>query len=387
MSSLQDSPSVTLNESRTTLTNRKPHRVLITDSDYKHSIALARYIKRELKDVYLIGQSTAGGQWARHYSCFDELYTNESLEKTLSKGGFDQVIPVGAASTLQVARLRPDLAVLSSPKQLETCFDKRLTIDVANRVEVPVPVTQMIEDVDQINVDKASFPCVVKADREIAVSKSVRYCQDAKELRTIAKYMLDQNRSAGVGILVQELITGPGHGFFALMDHGKPLRIFMHKRLREFPPTGGASTAAAAFYSPRLEELGLKLLSHLCWNGVAMVEFKFDLKKQDFVLMEVNGKFWGSLELALCSGVNFGADLVHLFRGDKLEPSSVFDQNVHFYWPLDGDLVTLRQSGHLIAGIYDYFRGDSATNLGQSASAEMIKCVRLIRDVLRGNKA
>src|ERR1700758_106106 len=102
MSSLQDSPSVTLNESRTTLRNRKTHRVLITDSDYKHSIALARYIKRELKDVYLIGQSTDGGRWARHYSCFDELYTNESLEKAFSKGGFDQVIPIGAASTLEV---------------------------------------------------------------------------------------------------------------------------------------------------------------------------------------------------------------------------------------------------------------------------------------------
>ena len=65
----------------------------------------------------------------------------------------------------------------------------------------------------------------------------------------------------------------------------------------------------------------------------------------------------------------------------------MFDQNVHFYWPLDGDLLTLRQTGNLISGIWDYFRGDSATNLGQSASAEMIKCVRLVRDLLRGNKA
>jgi predicted ATP-grasp superfamily ATP-dependent carboligase len=213
----------------------------------------------------------------------------------------------------------------------------------------------------------------------------VRYCSDAGQVREAVVNMLQELDQDGVGVLVQEFIEGPGHGFFALMHHGRPLRIFMHKRLREYPPAGGPSTAAAAYYSPRLEELGVKLLSALDWNGVAMVEFKFDVHRRDFVLMEINGRFWGSLELALCSGVNFGRDLIRLYRNEPLECSSVYNRQMKFYWPLDGDLKTLWRTRKVLSGVKDYFRADVATNLGQSAIAELLKSARLIRDVARGN--
>jgi len=73
----------------------------------------------------------------------------------------------------------------------------------------------------------------------------------------------------------------------------------MHHRLREDPPTGGQSTAARAYFSEQLKEYGLRLLQALRWHGAAMVEFKLDSRSGQFVLMEINGKFWGSLELAL----------------------------------------------------------------------------------------
>jgi predicted ATP-grasp superfamily ATP-dependent carboligase len=48
-------------------------------------------------------------------------------------------------------------------------------------------------------------------------------------------------------VLIQEFIKGAGFGFFALMNHGAPLRMFMHQRIREYPPSGGRSTAARFF--------------------------------------------------------------------------------------------------------------------------------------------
>ena len=56
-----------------------------------------------------------------------------------------------------------------------------------------------------------------------------------------------------------------------------------------------------------------------------MVEFKYSDAIEDFVLMEINGKFWGSLELALSAGINFGADLIRLYRGEKLSYSEEYD--------------------------------------------------------------
>lgn len=357
------------------------YRVLLTDADYKHSIALATYIKRDMRDVFLVGHSRRGVRYAKHYRCFDEFVTHESLQETLKKHEFDQVIPVGADSVLQIAQTCPGMAVVSSQDRLLSCYNKRLTIELANRVGVPAPRTQVLTAVEQLVEKALSFPCVVKPAQEIVSTKSVHYCSDASQVRETVVNMLQALSQDRVGVLVQEFIEGPGHGLFALMQHGRPLRVFMHKRLREYPPSGGPSTAAAAYYSPRLEELGVKLLSALEWNGVAMVEFKFDIHRQDFVLMEINGKFWGSLELALRSGVNFGSDLIRLYRGEPLECGSDYDREMKFYWPLDGDLKTLWRTRKMLTGVKDYFRADGATNLGQSVIAELLKSARLIRDL------
>lgn len=67
----------------------------------------------------------------------------------------------------------------------------------------------------------------------------------------------------------------------------------MHKRMREYPITGGSSTAAESMYDPELRDLGLTLLKALDWHGVAMVEFKKDSRDGKYKLMEINPKFWG----------------------------------------------------------------------------------------------
>ena len=43
----------------------------------------------------------------------------------------------------------------------------------------------------------------------------------------------------------------------------------------------------------------------LRYTGVAMVEFKVNAKTGEFVLIEINGRFWGSLPLAVAAGANF----------------------------------------------------------------------------------
>lgn len=79
----------------------------------------------------------------------------------------------------------------------------------------------------------------------------------------------------------------------------------MHKRIRELYTMGGPSTCAISVYDPKLLDYGLKILGALNWHGIAMVEFKKDSKDGTFKLMEINPKFWGSLDLAIASGIDF----------------------------------------------------------------------------------
>ncbi len=357
-------------------------RVLITDSTYKHSIALARYLKREMPDLHLVGCSIQGRPVPDWYGCFDETIRRTSVEEVLAKQSFDMVIPVGGLGVLAVARLCPELAVLPSLEQIEICYDKPRTLALAKQLSVPAPESFFIASPEAEIPEPTSFPCVVKPSREATSWKSVDYCNTYEELKRAVPNQLHHLRNdPGAGVLIQEYIPGKGHGFFALMDRGVPLRVFMHERLRENPPTGGVSCAARSHYSARMEELGLKLLSALKWTGVAMVEFKLDPRTGDFVLMEINGKFWGSLELALSAGVNFGADLVRLYRGENLQYSNEYRRELQFYWPLDGDLETLIRTRSL-GSIRDYWQRGAECCVGQSLRADLFKTAALVKHLL-----
>jgi predicted ATP-grasp superfamily ATP-dependent carboligase len=91
----------------------------------------------------------------------------------------------------------------------------------------------------------------------------------------------------------------------------------MHRRLRETPPSGGPSSCAVSIFENDLKSAGIKLLDHLQWHGVAMAEFKRDAKSSQLYLLEINPKFWGSLDLALDSGVDFPALAARVALGGR----------------------------------------------------------------------
>lgn len=69
----------------------------------------------------------------------------------------------------------------------------------------------------------------------------------------------------------------------------------------------------------RILDQSVALLSHFGWDGVAMVEYKLDPDGEP-VLMEINGRFWGSLQLAIDAGVDFPRLLASAALEDPLPP-------------------------------------------------------------------
>lgn len=136
--------------------------------------------------------------------------------------------------------------------------------------------------------------------------------------------------------IVQKYIIGDGTGLFAFYKNGECKNYFMHKRIREYPSTGGASVVAEAFYDKQMLSDGLRLLDELKWEGVAMVEFKKDNLTGIYNLMEINAKFWGSLDLALVCGANFPQMLIDDALGKKFEKWNY--KQKRFQWILNGDL-------------------------------------------------
>ena len=141
-------------------------------------------------------------------------------------------------------------------------------------------------------------------------------------------------------MLLQERIVGPGIGVFACYRQGRPVALFSHRRLREQPPWGGVSVLCeSAPLDPVARDFAIRLLDEIGWQGVAMVEFKQDLRDGLPKLMEINGRFWGSLQLAIDAGVDFPALLLKASAASG-DGSASYRLGVRSRW-LWGDIDSL----------------------------------------------
>jgi len=165
---------------------------------------------------------------------------------------------------------------------------------------------------------------------------NVRYVNNDDELEYSIRYF--RYNFSNHNLLIQEYIKGEGHGYYALCKKGEVLCQFMHKRIMEYPITGGPSVVAQAFYDKDLENLGRKFLSALQWNGVGMVEFKYDKRDGIYKLMEFNPKFWGSLILSIKSGVNFPLYAVRMALGEDFKPVLKYKKGLVCHWPFPGEI-------------------------------------------------
>ena len=199
---------------------------------------------------------------------------------------------------------------LFAPQEtLDRAFDKGQTLAIAEKIGIPVPMAYDLTSADDLETLAAScvFPVVLKPSRryvgnDVHLNFEHHYIWSANELVDF----LRPYSNAGYYPLIQRYYPGQGVGIEVCIYHGEPLAVFQHRRIREFPVNGGPSVYRRSEHpDPRLADWSLQLLRAMKWEGVAMVEFREDSLTGDVVLMEVNGRFWGSLALPVHAGVNF----------------------------------------------------------------------------------
>ncbi len=325
-----------------------PGRVLVTDGEFKHTLGIARALARRGHEVHVVVQS--GRAPAAHSRAVRRshrapaasfaAYDARLLEIATSLAPVS-LLPVGNGAVAAADRLRdalpPGLRLALPPRDsLALANDKERTAGLARSVGVATPRERRVDSPASASAAWAELgaPLVLKSAREEGV-KAVRYVRGEDQL---ARAYEEVRALAGGAVLAQEYITGEGWGFSALYWHGVLQRSLMHRRVREWPPSGGTSACAESVtHAPELERAGKALLGALQWHGVAMVEFKGRLDSGPLALMEINAKFWGSHDVALAAGVDFPGDLVALLEGRALAPAAP-PRAVRFSWPLGGDL-------------------------------------------------
>jgi predicted ATP-grasp superfamily ATP-dependent carboligase len=334
-------------------------RILITDGDSRSALAATRSLGRRGHDVFTAAtRATSLAGVSRHshgsFQYPDPSADSEGFVRAVcefaAREKLDLVIPMTEITTLLLTGERARLPAgcrIPFPEQglIDRASDKAAVMALARECGVPIPATTVVANVDEARAAAASlsWPIVIKPARSRVrvnsswLSTGVEYAADATDLIR----RLEALDPAVFPILLQERIAGPGVGVFACYDRGASVAQFSHRRLREKPPSGGVSVLReSAPLDPVAAEHAHRLLRALGWHGVAMVEFKQDSRDGSLRLMEINARFWGSLQLAIDAGVDFPALLAELGLGREVTPVASYANGVRSRW-LWGDFDVL----------------------------------------------
>lgn len=331
-------------------------RILITDSDARSALAATRSLGRRGHTVFTAGERDPSLASVSKYSAGFDTYSSPyrspqqhvaDVAAILERRKIDVLLPMTEITTLLLTQhqaIFPEFVRVpfATADVVAAAADKSRVLALAREIGVPIPNTEVVNSATDAKAlaQRLAYPVVVKAARSRVwtgdqwLSTSVAYCNSPEEL--IAR--LSSMHTAIFPVLLQERIEGPGVGVFICCDESNVIATFSHRRIREKPPSGGVSVLSESVaVDPAALDHATRLLKELQWRGVAMVEFKQDNRDGSLKLMEINGRFWGSLQLAIDAGVDFPSLLVDLAQGAQPAQPPQYRIGVRTRW-LWGDV-------------------------------------------------
>ena len=345
--------------------------VIITDGNERSALAVTRSLGKRGIPVYVGAETARSLAGASRYCTHTFVYSSpwrdpedylRSLMDAATRYGAAVLFPMTDMAMELVGERREKIEKIvglpiSSLAQYHQLSDKFGLTAWAEKAGIPVPPTIFIPDgdVDAVIAQIEAWPVVIKPARSLCKfdgswrKTSVLYARDADELRKL----YHDHWYLKLPSMVQKLIKGHGEGVFGLFAKGEPVRLFAHRRLRERPPSGGVSVLREAIALPdTMSDYALRIMKSADWDGIAMVEFKVDPTTNIPYLMEVNGRFWGSLQLAIDAGVDFPFLLYQQSVGQSKPSSAHHDYRVGIrsrWWlgDLDHLIARLRPGAEL----------------------------------------
>ena len=261
--------------------------------------------------------------WKRHPAFRDWL------AKQAKSGDWDLILPNSEAAIVAAAQVRAEGSgtVIAAPADtlLPYTLSKYAATEAAEKAAVPCPETKFFAELGSESqarsmLPDSRFPLILKTDNSTGKGGEYRKGQTyTAGTFEQAVYLLPELLENNERFIVQEKIRGFGVGAFLLMQQGLVRLRFAHRRLHEVPFTGGYSSFRESTADSEAIRLSEQLLRYIRYDGVAMVEFRREAGTGKTYFLEINGRLWGSIALALHAGVDFPVALVSSALGEPVE--------------------------------------------------------------------
>ena len=343
---------------------------VITDGKYRSSVAAARALGRggwrvaavqtrrdcPLEPPVFVSRHVAEGRWLEGGAA-DPDYPDR-LYALLEGYGRPVLFCAGAATLNAVAGQRERFErvcdfLIAPPAVLDALNDKEAVHRRCRELDIPVP--------REFDGPPDRWPVVIKprCGEKLGLKAKDRYAvaRDPREYAAKLAAMSEYDPHP----VVQEKVEGDGAGASLLLDReSRLIAAICHRRIREYPASGGPSTCCESFYDEGMIRQAHRLLASFGFVGMAMVEFKGNR------VLEVNPRVWGSFPMTERADSPFALRYARAARGERLDyQPQDYSTGVRMRFTLnDGaamlDYLRHGRPGPFFQGVADWFRAREA---------------------------
>lgn len=320
--------------------------LLVADGDQRGALAAARSFGRGGAAVGVAAPQRGLAGASRWCHAFHRIPAPEqglssfvdSVAGAIQAGNYEIVFPLGDAELLGLSAARDRLGAKFPYADHETvvrAFDKISVTDLARSCGMTVPVTVVDED----DLPDLTPPVIVKQRLHGATGDNPAAARVEAAVATSldeAKNLFDLVRSRGGVPFAQEIISGDLMAYIALTDSGRVIHSLQQRAIRTWPL--GAGITARAITVPLDDGLARScesLLSSLGWLGAAELQF-ITPPTGPPRFIDFNGRFYGSMALAVAAGCDLPMDWARLSLGQVVAGASP-TVTTRYQW-LEGDL-------------------------------------------------
>lgn len=338
-------------------------RALVLDTDdARGSLAAVRALARGGWTVGVAGRNARGlAASSRWCTWFDHVSGPElgvsgfaaAVDEAAARRGYEVVFPSTDAEALAISRERDRIAaaVPYPPHEVvERAFDKLSLAQAAASASVRTPATTVVPTGEEM--PSLSLPLVVKERLHVGVPVMGAARIEALIAGTLeeAAARVDTIHAAGRDAVLQELVPGRLVAHSSIIEPGGRMLLAVQQEAeRIYPPETGASARAQTVPpDPQLADAAARVLRELGWFGLAQLQF-IRAGGAEPALIDFNGRFYGSLALAVGAGANLPATWAAVATGRAVPRCGDPVVGARYHW-LEGDvrLATAERGGRLL---------------------------------------
>jgi predicted ATP-grasp superfamily ATP-dependent carboligase len=340
---------------------------IVLGADTPIGLTVIRELGSHGVPVHAIGRTDnaigRASKWATRFSIRPQGALGDWLPALIRETGASALLAISEDDLIALADLPPliDGCKILTPRRapLEIVLDKSETLARAAAIGFDVPASWQPGAADDFAIvaPTLAYPLVLKwadppatlprlAANDIQFLKAEHIADPVALLGALSRYT-----ALGIWPMAQSYCAGVGLGQMFHMDNGAATLMFQHRRVHEWPPEGGVSTVCATIPLDEHSEQRAKseaLLASIGWQGAAMVEFRYDARAAKYWLMEINGRFWGSLPLARHAGAEFAWESYARAMGIETAQPEIKERHARYTIPETRRLIRILFARHAI---------------------------------------